>query len=110
VSTEGSWEAGVNGAKPGIVMYGSPQEHIGKPYRQEYLKDVAEDWAEVLSVNETATVLYGSFTNCVKTRDYSNLEPDVEENKYFAPGIGNVLTVTVKGGNEREELISISND
>ena len=110
-STEGSWEAGVNGAKPGIVMWADPQAHINVPYRQECLSEVAEDKAEVLSVTASATVPYNSgttFTNCVQTKDYSDIEPEVVENKYFAPGIGQVLTVTVQGGNEREELVAIT--
>jgi hypothetical protein len=109
MSTEGSWEAGVDGAKPGIVMWAVPGDHVSEIYRQEYRKDVAEDKAEVLGLNETVTTLYGTFSNCVKTKDYSDLEPDVVENKYFAPGVGNVLTVTVKGGTDREELIAIEN-
>jgi hypothetical protein len=108
--TEGSWEAGVNNAKPGIIMYAHPEDHVGMPYRQEYLPGVAEDKAEVLSVAESATVPYGSYTNCVMTKDYSEIEPDVVEHKYFTPGVGQVLTVTVQGGNEREELISITTE
>ena len=110
-SKEGSWEAGVNGAKPGIVMWADPPAHINVPYRQECLSEVAEDKAEVLSVTASATVPYNSgttFTNCVQTKDYSDIEPEVIENKYFAPGIGQVLTVTVQGGNEREELVAIT--
>jgi hypothetical protein len=106
--TEGSWEAGVDGAKPGIVMYANPEAHINVPYRQEYLSGVAEDKAEVLSVLEAATVPYGPFTNCIMTKDYSDLEPDVVEHKYFAPGVGQVRTVTVLGDNEEEVLVNIT--
>ncbi len=105
VSTEGSWEAGVDDAKAGIVMEANPQ--IGDSYRQEYYFDEAEDMGEVLSLDETVTVAYGTFTNCLKTKDWSPLESDVIENKYYAPGIGVVLEITVKGGSERVELIDI---
>jgi hypothetical protein len=108
--SEGSWEAGIDNAKPGIVMYGDPEAHLNVPYRQEYLPDVAEDKAEVLSVAETATVPYGTFTNCVMTKDYSDIEPDVVEHKYFAPGVGQVRTVTVQGGTEEEVLVDITNE
>jgi hypothetical protein len=108
--TEGSWEAGVDNAKPGIVMYGDPEAHMNVPYRQEYLPDVAEDKAEVLSVVELATVPYGTFTDCVMTKDYSDIEPDVVEHKYFAPGVGQVRTVTVQGGTEEEVLVDITNE
>lgn len=107
-SKEGSWEAGVNGAKPGIIMWADPGAHINQPYRQECLSGVAEDNGEVLSVTESVTVQYGSFSDCVQTKDYSDLEPGVVENKFYAPGIGLVLTVTVQGGDEREELVAIT--
>jgi hypothetical protein len=64
--------------------------------------------AEVLALSENATVPYGSFTNCLKTKDYTPVESDVIENKYCAPGIGVVLEVMVKGDAERKELIGIA--
>jgi hypothetical protein len=108
VSTAGSWEAGVDGAKPGIVMEADPK--VGDSCRQEYYKGEAEDMADVLSLNESITVLYGSFSKCLKTKDYTALEPGVAENKYFAPGVGNVLTVMAKGGSERSELVDITTE
>jgi hypothetical protein len=105
VSAKGSWEAGVDSAKPGIIMKANPQ--IGNSYRQEYYKGEAEDMAEVLSLNESVSVPYGSFENCLKTKDWTPLEPDVVEHKYYAPGVGVVLEVMVEGGNEQVELIDI---
>ena len=104
-STEGSWEAGVDGAKPGIIMQADPK--VGETYRQEYYKGEAEDMAKVLSLDESATVPYGSFDHLLMTRDWNPLEPGVIEQKYYAPGIGNVLEVGVKGTSERVELIGI---
>ncbi len=105
VSTGGSWEAGVDGAKPGIIMKGDPQ--VGDAYRQEYYEDEAEDMAEVLSLNESVSVPYGSFENCLKTQEWTPLEPDVVENKYYAPGVGVVLEVAVEGESERVELVEV---
>ena len=40
-STEGSWEAGKDGAEPGIIMPANP--NVGETYRQEYYKGEAEN-------------------------------------------------------------------
>ena len=105
-STKGSWEAGVDGAKPGIYMQADPK--VGETYRQEYYKGEAEDMAKVLSLDESATVPYGSFDHLLMTKDWNPLDPAAGvEQKYYAPGIGNVLEVGVKGTSERVELIDI---
>ena len=104
VSLAGSWEAGVEGARAGIIMFAKPV--VGKFYRQELFLGEAEDAAEVLALNETVTVPAGTYTRCLKTEDFSPLDPDVTEIKYYAPGIGNVLTVTPATG-KRVELISV---
>jgi hypothetical protein len=106
VGTEGSWEAGVDGAKPGIVMHGT-QPATGVPYRQEYYACKAEDMAEIVSLNESVTVPYGSFDNCLQTREFTPLEPGVSEYKYYAPGVGLVLEVGVQSG-ARMELIEVT--
>ncbi len=108
VNTTGSWEAGVDGAQPGIIMSGDPQ--VGDVYYQEYLEGEAEDQAEVVSLNESVTVAYGSFENCLMTREWNPLEPDSEENKYYAPGVGLLLEEEVEGGAERLELVEIINE
>jgi hypothetical protein len=105
VSTEGSWEAGKDGAEPGIVMKARPK--IGDTYRQEYAKDGAEDRGEVLSTTEQVTVPYGSFKNVLKTQDDSPLEPDVVEHKYYARGVGFIREVMVEGGEGRLDLVSV---
>lgn len=106
VSTKGSWEAGVNGAQPGILIEGESQ--VGDVYRQEYFRGEAEDMAEVLALDESVSVEYGSFENCLKTREWTPLEPGVEENKYYAPGIGFIQEVMTQGGSERLELVDIT--
>ena len=103
VGTEGSWEAGVDGAKPGIIMKAEPQ--VGQAYRQEYWKGEAEDMGEVIRVNDSTSVRYGSFEGVVVIKEWAPLEPDVVEHDYYAPGVGPILEVVVKGGSERIELV-----
>lgn len=106
VSTAGSWEAGVDGAEPGIIMQGHPE--IGQTYRQEYYAGEAEDMAQVLSLTESAIVPIGSYTGLLLTKEWSPLEPGIAEHKYYAQGIGLVLEVKVEGGDERMELVERS--
>lgn len=89
VSTAGSWEAGRNGARPGIIMLGDPQ--VGMIYAQENAPGVAEDRGEVLALGVTVNIPFGKFTNCLKTKETNPLDPGVEEFKYYAPGVGLVL-------------------
>jgi hypothetical protein len=103
---EGSWEAGVKGAQAGIIVEAQPK--VGDKYQQEVAKGEAEDGASVLSVNEKVCVPYGCFSDVLKTEDFNLLEPDLLENKFYAPGIGNIKTVMVKGGSEVETLIEIN--
>jgi hypothetical protein len=103
VSTEGSWEAGVDGAQPGIAVPADPEP--GLTYRQEYLKGQAADQGAVLSTDEQVGVPTGIYTGALLTRDTTALEPDLVELKFYAPGIGPVLTVESSGGAGREELV-----
>ena len=104
--TSGSFEAGVNGADAGIAMLAHP--NAGMSYREEYYKGHAEDRSRVLALGQQAEVPFGHFTNVLLTEDYSPVEPDVLELKFYAQGIGQVLAQTVSGGSEREELISFT--
>ncbi len=106
VSTEGSWKAGRDGARAGIVMKAHPR--VGVTYRQEFSPDVAEDQATVLSRDAAVTVPYGSFRNVLRTKDFTALEPSTVENKFYARGIGSVLEKLVRGGRERVVLVSVS--
>src|SRR5215210_3197682 len=85
-SRSGSWEAGVDGAKPGIIMQADPK--VGKSYRQEYYKGEAEDMAKVLTLNESVTVTYGSFDHVIETKEWTPLEPGYFEKKYYAREVG----------------------
>jgi hypothetical protein len=102
---EGSFEAGVDGAEAGVIMPASPQ--VGMAYRQEYYEGEAEDHGEVLALGQQASVPAGRYDDLVKTADTTPLEPDVLEHKYYAEGVGVVLTVDKEAGG-REELLSIT--
>jgi hypothetical protein len=105
-STEGSWEAGVDGAQPGIIMPAAPK--IGDEYRQEYYPGEAEDMASVLELGAgPVTVPYGTFDDLLVTKEWSPLEPDVVEHKTYAPGIGLILAEAVQGEEERLELVDV---
>ncbi len=105
VSTHGSFEAGVDGALPGIAIPADPQP--GMAYRQEYFEGEAEDNGEVLAIDEMVEVPAGFYENVLMTRDTITIEPDIEEHKFYAPGVGLVLTLDISGGTGREELIRI---
>lgn len=110
VSTEGTWRAGkapepgADIAQPGIIMLANPQK--GNSYFEEGAPPVALDFAEVVSLNAKAEVPFGDFTNCLKTKNTTPLDPDILETKFYAKGIGPVLTIDVAGGGLREELVS----
>ena len=105
-STEGSWEAGVDGAQAGIAVPAAPRP--GLMYRQEYLKGQAEDQAVVLSTGEKVQTPTGTYTGALLTRETTALEPDGAELKFYVPGVGQVLTLQTSGGSEREALTEVS--
>jgi hypothetical protein len=86
VSTKGSWEAGVDGAKPGIIMPSDPK--VGHSYHQEYYPGEAMDMARVLSSNASVTLPYGSFDHVLETREWTPLQPGFSEKKYYVRGVG----------------------
>jgi hypothetical protein len=102
-SSAGSFEAGVDGAQPGIAMPANPK--AGLAYRQEYYKGEAEDNAEIFSLDERAEVPFGYFRDIVMTKDLNPLHPKILEYKFYARGVGPVLAVGVSGGSDREELV-----
>ena len=101
---EGTFMAGVNGDKPGIIMKAHPA--ISDFYRQEFSLNNAEDFAQTLSLNEVIRVRAGTFNHCLKSEETTPLEPDLLEDKFYAPGVGNILTVDVNTG-AREDLVRI---
>lgn len=105
ISTEGSWEAGVDGAEAGIIMLADPKK--GDRYQQENAPDVAEDMAQVIGFEDSLCVRAGCFENVLVTKEWSPLERGVVENKYYAPGVGFIFGIMVKGGEEQIELVRI---
>ena len=105
VSTEGSWEAGKHGAKPGIIMLAHPR--VGDEYRQEFFAGEAEDQAKVVARDLDITVPYGSFHNCIRTVEFTRLEPMVKEAKLYCPGVGFVKARGVQGPETRLVLTHI---
>jgi hypothetical protein len=103
VSTEGSWEAGVDGAQPGVLVPADPKP--GLTFRQEYYKGQAEDSAEVLRLDAKAKVPFGAFDHLLQTKEFTPLEPKLVEQKFYARGVGPVLARTVGGGSDREVLL-----
>jgi hypothetical protein len=105
-TTAGSFEAGVDGAQPGIILPAEPKP--GLTYRQEYYKGEAEDKGEIVSLGEQAEVPAGHFRGVLMTKDVNPLEPKVLEFKFYARNVGPVIAVSVSGGSDREELLSYS--
>lgn len=104
VSTKGSWEAGVDGAQPGIVMPAHPR--AGHAYRQEYLKGEAEDMAEITAVGQSRTVRGRPYGEVVAIKEWTPLDPDVVEAKWYAPRVGVIQEGTLKGGKDTSRLVS----
>ena len=102
-STEGSWMAGVDGAKPGIFMPARPQ--VGQAFRQEFYKGHAEDHFRIVAIQRTVGPHGREVT--LLTEEWTPLEPGVLDHKLYARGVGTVIEQTVKGGDERAELISV---
>ncbi len=107
VKQSDSWEAGVNGALPGIIMPGSPQR--GDVYRQEYYPGHALDQARVLGSGGRIKVPYGSFKHTLATVETSpKLDPGVAERKYYVAGVGDIKEHTVRGDHEQIQLIRVT--
>jgi hypothetical protein len=103
VSTAGAWEAGVDGAQPGIIMPAAPALEV--TYRQEYYAGEAEDLAKAVEVGASVTTPFAAYDDVLVTEDWTPLEPDVAERKFYARGIGLVMERQVRGGSSLFELV-----
>ena len=104
VDLEGSWKAGREGDKAGILVYGEPEpNHM---HRQEFSLGNAEDMAQVVGFLDSLTVRSTTYNDVLQTREFTPIEPDVMEFKYYAPGIGTVLEENPEDG-ERVELVEM---
>lgn len=104
-SREGSWQAGVDGARAGMIMPADPSPTDA--FRQELYRGEAEDQAWVVQRGATTTVPYGTLHDVVRTFEWSRLEKDVVSTKLYAPGLGIVRERDVSGGNETFVLVSV---
>jgi hypothetical protein len=104
-STEGTWLAGRDGARPGIYMPASP--HVGQSGRQEYYKGHAEDHFSVLSLSASVVVPYTAASRGLLTKEWTPLEPNTLDHKLYIRGIGLAKEETIKGGDERWELSDV---
>ena len=100
VSRAGSWEAGVDGAQPGIIMLGDPR--VGDTYRQEFYAGEAEDIAAITAQSGSIAVEAGSWSgnDVFVTEEWTPLEPEVRERKTYAFGVGVVEARTILGGDD----------
>jgi len=105
VSTEGTWHAGVDGAVPGIFMPAEPK--VGDTFQQEFYKGHAEDNFQILALSAAVKVPFGSFNDALQTKEWTPLEPDVLDNKFYVRGVGEVKEASVKGPVERLELVKV---
>jgi hypothetical protein len=107
VKASDSWEAGVNGAQPGIIMPGNPQP--GDSYRQEYYPRFALDQARVLGSGGRVTVPNGSYKDTLLTVETApKLDPGVAERKWYVAGVGDIKEHTVSGNHEEIVLVSVT--
>src|SRR5205085_2666224 len=103
-STEGSWLTGRDGAKAGVFMPAHPR--VGESARQEYLKGQADDHFQILDVAARVSVPFVTTRNALLTKEWTPLEPDVLDHKYYVRGIGTVLEQAVRGPKEVNRLVS----
>ena len=104
--TTGSWQSGVNGAVPGIIMEANPQ--IPDAYRQELLAGQAEDTAWIVNRGGTVSVPYGKVKNVLTTLEATRLEPGAYDQKVYGPGIGIILEQSLTGDPETARLESVT--
>jgi hypothetical protein len=105
VDTSGSWQAGVNDAEPGIIMEADPR--VPDAYRQEYLKGEAEDTAWIVIRGGSVTVPYATVHQVLTSLEFARIEPDVIDQKIYAPGIGIVMETALTGEAEVARLVKV---
>jgi hypothetical protein len=104
-STEGTWRAGVDGARAGIFMPAQPR--VDDRGWQEYYKGHAQDRYEILGLTTKVRTPAAASNAAMLTQETTPLEPGVVDHKVYVRGVGTVAEETVKGGHERFRLVSI---
>ena len=105
IPAKGAWQAGVDGARPGIVMPAQPK--VGDVFRPEYYQGTAEDRYRVLDLSAEVTVSYGSFSHVLVMSEQTRLEPGVLGLKFHALGIGQIKESVPEGPHETLRLVSV---
>lgn len=105
-TAHGSWRAGMDGAQPGVVMLADPM--VGEIYQQQFAPDVAENEAKVISLNEDLAISLGRFSEVLKIRETSRLDPEVITEKYYGKELGLIRSQRVQGGDDNLELADIT--
>ena len=105
IDHSGSWQAGVKDAEPGLVMKANPQ--VPEGYRQEFLTGQAEDTAWIVLRGGSATVPIGTLHHVLTTLEFTRLEPDVVDQKVYAPGIGVIIERSLHGPTEFAQVVSV---
>ena len=105
VDTSGTWESGVNDGEPGIIMPANPAIPIG--YRQEFLAGQAEDTAWTVNTAGSVTVPWGTAAPVLTSLEFSRLEPDVVDQKIYAPGVGEIKEQALTGPQEIWQLVRL---
>jgi hypothetical protein len=101
----GSFLHGKDGAKAGIWM--KAEQRVGDSYRQEFYVGNAEDMRDTVATGETVTTKSGTYTDCAKVYDWTPLEKNSREHKYYCPQVGSlVLTEDLETGG-RSELVNV---
>jgi hypothetical protein len=101
-----SWQSGVKGGKPGIIMRGDSRP--GDVYRQEYYPPGGGlDQARIVSSDTSRSVPFGTYSKVLTTDEWSPVEPQIER-KYYAPGVGEIEERVTAGGHERFLLVSVT--
>jgi len=108
LGTTGSWEAGIDGAKPGIIMKASPK--VGDIYRQEFYEGVAEDMAEVIELGIPVMTDFAYFSNCLKTKEWTPLESDSTEFKYYCLKTNNLVMEEKVSDKETVVIVDVGGD
>jgi hypothetical protein len=106
IPAKGAWEAGVDGARPGIVMPAHPK--VGVVFRPEYYKGKAEDRYRILDLSANVRTPYRSFSHVLVMSEQTRLEPGVKGLKFHARGFGQIKESVAKGPHETLSLVSIT--
>jgi hypothetical protein len=101
----GAWIAGVNGANPGILIKQNPK--IGETYQQEFYPNEAEDRITVMATDETVVTKLKTYEGCLKTYDWSPLDPTSVDNKYYCPEVATIVSEVDLLNGDRSELLEI---